>query len=215
MAAVAICPCAACPLATTPSPRAASVNQFAGLLIEPTTAEGIAAIAEAPMWIVLMLACQQQIASMRTDQPFGPHELVVNVTLGQPADVAVMCRDLDDPAETHLVESATQQRVHRLEIGGLRASTAYRCTAQIPEAPDVSPITVDVATRAPDAPLPVLEIDTYEPEAGSEYVLLNHGKMHPQHAPDAADRRSTRDCPVERPHRSVPGAGHRVRPCRG
>jgi hypothetical protein len=108
-------------------------------------------------------------------QPWRANELEVTVTLSEPAAVAVACTLRADPTEVHLVEGADPLIDHTLRLAGLLADEDYDCVAAAicPTSPaPATPFTV--TTGANPAILPSVTTTTFDPGAGSEYVLVNH-----------------------------------------
>lgn len=113
------------------------------------------------------------VASVEVVPSFEAHETSFEVTLTSPDAVAVACTHTDDPDEVHLVESPMPSEVHTLQLTGLRASSTYDCRV-VATCSRRSPEDVVVQTREPDPLLPGIEVQTFDPRAGREYVLTNH-----------------------------------------
>ncbi len=111
-----------------------------------------------------------------TGNPLLVHEQIIDVTLSDPAAIAVACTRDADPTEVHLAESAAAES-HQLRINGLLAGESYTCAVALtsPRAPArTTPFTITTAPARYRIPEMRIALDESLPMTGGAYTLFNH-----------------------------------------
>jgi Arylsulfotransferase (ASST) len=135
-----------------------------------------------PIVVTLALACacsgpgKTRFIDAIASQPWSEHEAQFDVTMADPATVAVACQLDGDPAETHLVEGSEESGYHQLRMAGLLAGSTYHCSvAAVSLADSVQPLKFDLRTDLESNPrLPVVHLEVQEDGASGDYIVTNH-----------------------------------------